>query len=284
MFVGEHALEHENLLSLGMIVRRKPRAWPVAHDRGNLADSRGPTRWTRLRQTDLLGLGAHSIRVVSATARTERFPLIASHMAALLEFLAVKLRAPDVDVGVLQQFLFFLRLQFADDFGRRAEDEDAVGIRFTFGDESARADDAAAADDGVVHDDRADADERAVADGAAVQHGLVADGDVLPEREGNARIGVQDRGVLDVGALADGDDVAVAADDGVEPDARLVVQDHGADDGGVLRDEPLLAVEYDFALAEGKDRHDRAGIIAERWRWSRRAACYHHALSRSSAE
>src|SRR6059036_626243 len=37
MFVGEHALEHENLLSLGMIVRRKPRAWPVAHDRGNLA-------------------------------------------------------------------------------------------------------------------------------------------------------------------------------------------------------------------------------------------------------
>src|SRR3989442_871500 len=36
--------------------------------------------WTRLRQTDPLGLGAHSIRVVSATARTERLPLTASFM------------------------------------------------------------------------------------------------------------------------------------------------------------------------------------------------------------
>src|SRR3989442_646248 len=36
-FVDQPALEHENLLSLGMIVRRKPRAWLVAHDRRNLA-------------------------------------------------------------------------------------------------------------------------------------------------------------------------------------------------------------------------------------------------------
>src|SRR5207302_11251329 len=58
MFVGEHALEHENLLSLGMIVRRKPRAWLVAHDRGNLArlrrthqvDSLAPDRPARTRR------------------------------------------------------------------------------------------------------------------------------------------------------------------------------------------------------------------------------------------
>src|SRR5712664_3118930 len=75
----------------------------------------------------------------------------------------------------------------------------------------------------------------------------------------------------DVGALADADDVAVAAENGVEPYARLVVQNHRADDGGVLRDEPLLAVEYHFALAEGKDRHDCGQIISER-------PCYHHAL------
>src|ERR1700680_5003709 len=37
VFVGEYALEHENLLSLGMIVSRKLRAWLVAHDRRNLA-------------------------------------------------------------------------------------------------------------------------------------------------------------------------------------------------------------------------------------------------------
>ena len=41
MFVGEHALKHENLLSLGMVVRRKPRTWLVAYDRGNLARLRG---------------------------------------------------------------------------------------------------------------------------------------------------------------------------------------------------------------------------------------------------
>jgi hypothetical protein len=40
------------------------------------------TKCTRLRQTELLGLGVHSMPAVSATARTERFPLIASTMAA----------------------------------------------------------------------------------------------------------------------------------------------------------------------------------------------------------
>src|SRR5882762_4204801 len=58
MLVGEHALEHENLLSLGMIVRRKPRAWLVAHDRRNLArlrrthqvDSLAPDRSARTRR------------------------------------------------------------------------------------------------------------------------------------------------------------------------------------------------------------------------------------------
>src|SRR5258708_30554141 len=48
MLVGEHALEHENLLSLGMIVRRKLRAWLVAHHRRNLA------RLRRTHQVDSL--------------------------------------------------------------------------------------------------------------------------------------------------------------------------------------------------------------------------------------
>src|SRR5438876_11877039 len=78
VFVGEHALEHENLLSLGMIVRRKPRAWLVAHDRRNLARLRRTHQVDSLAPDRPLGLGAHSIRVVSATARTERFPLTAA--------------------------------------------------------------------------------------------------------------------------------------------------------------------------------------------------------------
>jgi len=44
----------------------------------------------------------------------------------------------------------------------------------------------------VVHDDRADADEGAVADGAAMQHRLMADGDVLAERERDTGVDVQD--------------------------------------------------------------------------------------------
>jgi len=48
---------------------------------------------------------------------------------------------------------------------------------------------------------------------------------------------------------ADGDDVALSRGDGLEPDARPVVQ-ITVPTSGVVRDEPLLAVEYDFALAE----------------------------------
>jgi len=59
---------------------------------------------------------------------------------------------------------------------------------------------------------------------------------------------VQDRGVLDVGALADGDDVAVAADDGLEPDARPVVQDHGPTTVALCAMNHSSPVEYDFAL------------------------------------
>src|SRR5437870_12821052 len=37
VLVGEHALEEQNLLSLGMIVRRKPLAWVLSHERRNRA-------------------------------------------------------------------------------------------------------------------------------------------------------------------------------------------------------------------------------------------------------
>src|SRR2546430_1517202 len=48
MFVGEHALKHENFLSLGMIMRRKLRVRLVTHDRCNLA------RFGRTHQVDSL--------------------------------------------------------------------------------------------------------------------------------------------------------------------------------------------------------------------------------------
>src|SRR5271156_4602914 len=58
VFVGEHALEHEDLLSFGMIMFRKPRAWLVTHEGRNLArlrrthqmDSLPPDRHARTRR------------------------------------------------------------------------------------------------------------------------------------------------------------------------------------------------------------------------------------------
>src|SRR5712692_5632024 len=44
-----------------------------------------------------------------------------------LQLLAVELRAPDVDVGVLQQSFSFLRLELAHDLAGRADHEHAVG-------------------------------------------------------------------------------------------------------------------------------------------------------------
>jgi hypothetical protein len=43
MLIGEHAVKYENLFSLWMVVRRKPRLWLVAHNRCDL---------TRLWRTD----------------------------------------------------------------------------------------------------------------------------------------------------------------------------------------------------------------------------------------
>src|ERR1700676_1362688 len=70
MFVGEHALEHENLLPVGMIMLRKPRVWLVAHDGGNLARLRrphqvdslppdGPARTRRPLHPSRIGHGPH---------------------------------------------------------------------------------------------------------------------------------------------------------------------------------------------------------------------------------
>src|SRR6266568_7131145 len=152
-------------------------------------------RGTRLCETECTELGCNISwnwrRIAFRVCRTLQFPqpvkIVRSQVRVhdqlpLLrpKLLAVELGTPDVDVGVFQQAFLFVRLEFAHDLARRADDEDAVGIGLAFGNEGAGGDDAAAADDGVVHDDRADADERAVADGAAVEHRLVADRDVFP--------------------------------------------------------------------------------------------------------
>src|SRR5262249_43638062 len=80
VFIGEHALQYENLFSLRMVVRRQPRLLLVAHNRRDHA-----CLWRRRpsRQALPLDLASNSSRAVSTTARTERSPLIASLMPFL---------------------------------------------------------------------------------------------------------------------------------------------------------------------------------------------------------
>src|SRR5215204_1956500 len=80
------------------------------------------------------------------------------------------------------QALHLLGCHGADRLGGRADDEGSVRIAL------------------VLEDHRAHADERSRPDDAAVQDGLVADGAVLADHHGEARIRVQDRAVLDVRA------------------------------------------------------------------------------------
>ena len=122
----------------------------------------------------------------------------------------------------------------------------------SFRDERARSDEASAADDGTVEHHRVDSDERAVLHRASVQHRMVAHADVRAEGEGKALVDVQNRRVLDIGAVADGDAVVVAAHDAVEPDARLVAEHDGADDGRVVGDV-VVPAHLHAALAKGVD-------------------------------
>src|SRR5215831_1706431 len=161
-----------------------------------------------------------STGTVAQPARSAALKSTTAPLAFLcLEHLAIQFRALHIVVGVSQESCFFLWLELADNFRRRAEHENTVGERLPLGNERTCADQRAAAYHGMIEDDRADSDERAFADSAAVQHCLMAHGHVLAKSQRDARVRVQDCGVLDVSALAQRNDVAIAADHRTEPDA-----------------------------------------------------------------
>ena len=132
--------------------------------------------------------------------------------------------------GASQQAGDLVGHELAHHLGGRADDHRAVGKLLAFGDERARADQAMPADLCAVEHHRADADQRAVADGAAMQHHLVADRDVLAERDGKAHVGMQHAAVLHVRTAADFQQLGVTAQNCAEPhtrvDTQLDVADH----------------------------------------------------------
>src|SRR5690606_1424974 len=109
------------------------------------------------------------------------------------------------------------------------------GDFLALGYQRARADQRVVADARAVEDDRAHADQHVVADRAAVDDGAMADGAPLAHHHRTAGIGVHDDVFLQVGAVADGNRLAVAARHRAEPDANILAEPHLADDGRTRR-------------------------------------------------
>src|SRR5215204_5357694 len=165
-----------------------------------------PTPWTR-------GIENASARELPSLSRCNL--LETRGEAAVVSNVAGRSRA---------QALHLLGSHGADGLRGRPDDEGSVRIALVLEDQRVRADEAPGTDARAVQDRRAHADERSRPDDAAVQDGLVADGAVLADHHGEARIRVQDRAVLDVRARADVDKLVVAAQDGAEPDAGVLTE------------------------------------------------------------
>ncbi len=134
---------------------------------------------------------------------------------------------PKTDVGD------FLGPKRAHDFRGRAHDQRPRRDVRALGDERVCADDATLADDGAVEDRGAHANEALVFDRAGVEDGAVTDGYELADAHRQIVGEMDDASVLDVGALADIDEVDVATQDGGGPDAAAGSEPHIADDHGL---------------------------------------------------
>ena len=139
-----------------------------------------------------------------------------------------------------------------------------------FGDQCLGADQAVPADLGTIQDDSVDANQGAVAYGAAVDHGHMPYGDLVADIQGKAGIAVEDSTVLDIGPLADGDRVVVAANDRMPPDTGFFAEfDLSYDD--CRRCQPnIVTIGLNAIIAQGithkhspKDRIPVAMSIAE---------------------
>src|SRR6202041_3515666 len=135
-----------------------------------------------------------------------------------------------------EQILALLRGELANRLGRRTDDEATVRKAFALGDERAGADQTAFADDGTVEHHGLYSDERPVAHRAAMHHGLMADRNLLADRQRKTRIGMQHRGILYVAVRTDADDLVIPPEGGAEPYRGVLSEDDFSDHRRVGRD------------------------------------------------
>ena len=113
-------------------------------------------------------------------------------------------------------------------------------------DEGPGGDDAARSDDGVVENRCTHADQAVVLDRCAVNGGVVADRDIVSDMglRGMGRTvvkGMDDRPVLNIGSVTDGNRIDVAAQHGIEPHGAVTADGHVTDQYGRIGNESSLS-------------------------------------------
>lgn len=92
------------------------------------------------------------------------------------------------------------------------------------GDECVRADDGLGADDGAIEDGAVHSDETFIADAARVDYRAVTDGGPVADFAGVIIGEMDDCAVLDIGVMADLDEVDIAAQYSVIPNAGVIAE------------------------------------------------------------
>ena len=98
-------------------------------------------------------------------------------------------------------------------------------------------------DFGSVENDTADPNQGFLLDGAAVQHYHMADRDLAAKGYWKPRISVEHATILNLRALADGDEIIISTDDRMKPDTNVTLQDHPANEDSARR-YPRFGVNF----------------------------------------
>mmetsp|Transcript_10295 Transcript_10295/g.18740 ORF Transcript_10295/g.18740 Transcript_10295/m.18740 type:complete len:275 (-) Transcript_10295:24-848(-) len=190
---------------------------------------------------------------ISGTKASASLPLIHRSFQYRLQqrmgpLLLSKFRLRDTSIDLLQRFLkpllitnvmFRTRLQSIYLLGPklthhlpgRPHHQRTIRYILILRYQSMRADDAILSDHRIVQYRGPDADQRVIADGASVQHGSMADGNTVADRQWYTGIGMQYGSILHIRSLANRYGFGVvAANGGAEPNRRLLLHDHIADD------------------------------------------------------
>ncbi len=155
----------------------------------------------------------------------------------------------EVRLGVAPIGRHFRLGQLAPNLGGHAGDEGSRRDDRALEHDSARGDERLATDHGSVQDRRAHADEAVVFDDAAVQHRVVAHTHSAPDDRGLAGVAVHRDVVLQVGAFAHLDEVAVAPQYGSVEHRGLGVDAHLAKERRI-RGDPRSSIHVRFVAKD----------------------------------